>query len=98
MFLKIKTKLKSKPVFHPFYINGQCVIADVKLVDKRNFYDTTWQIFAKIVSCENIVKTEAIKIVGDDDEDLESLVRKIERCKTIDEITNLDRKDKIYYD
>ena len=72
-----------------------CVISDVKRLEYRKFYDSTWEINFSEVSGDFSL---TIKIVRSDTETEENLINTLNNLHTFKEILLLDEKGKIYYD
>jgi hypothetical protein len=65
-------------------------VNELRKVEKRMFYDSTWTIDTNQGCIERLTR--------DDSETYDNLKELIERCNNIEEVKNLDMRNKIYYD
>ena len=77
-------------------INGHsCVISNVKRLECRKFYDSTWEItFSELSSNFSL----PIKIVRYDDQTKDNLINTLNNTHSFKDIMLLDERGKIYYD
>lgn len=77
-------------------INGHsCIISDVKRLEYRKFYDSTWEItFSELSSNFSL----PIKIVRYDGQTKDSLINTLNNIHSFKDIMLLDERGKIYYD
>jgi len=68
-------------------------IISLKRVSYRPFYDSKWCVVLEIVG-----ETHEVYIVRDDDETEQSLREELQKCKSIKDVSSLDKRSTIYYD
>lgn len=76
--------------------NADGLMVELKLLETRMFYDTTWHVIVH----KDGVEVANTKIVRQDDESMQNLDKQIRALNTItnETIIELDEKNKIYYD
>ena len=96
--MKTLFKKRPKPIKqHCNYLsNANGLMVELKLLETRMFYDTTWQVIVH----KNGEEIANAKIVRQDDESMQNLDRKIRALEVIsnETVLSLDEKSKIYYD
>lgn len=89
---------KTKPIKqHCNYLSSaNGLMVELKLLETRMFYDTTWQVIVH----QNGNEIANVKIVRQDDESMQNLDKQIRSLGNIsnETILSLDEKSKIYYD